>query len=138
MPNTTFQPGDKIPLKTAEEYTKHWRNAKRKEKAKIYGDIKGFLIPKEDIEGLYRTKNADGARAYLGLTDEGEFKLIMVAVQKINETDYRDLVTEGEDDADIYDFTRPCPNQCDCESPLNGGTCEMDAHVHEIHEAHEA
>jgi len=139
MPNTpTFRAGDKIPLKTAEEYTSKWQKAPLHEKAK-YADMKGWLIPKEDIEGLYKTKNLDGARAYLGIDPVSDkLKLLMVAVQKVSDTEYKDVIG-SEDDADIYDFTRPCPDQCDCLSPLNGGTCEIgELHVQELHEVQEA
>ena len=65
------------------------------------------------------------ARAYLAI-DNGVEKLIIVGTsqeQKGGVTIYRDLLpsNDGVGDAgnSIYDFTQPCPPDCDPSSPLN-------------------
>lgn len=48
-------------------------------------------------------------RGYLGIKNDGEFKLMLVPVSK----DGTDMVDLG-----IYDLSKPCPDFCDFTSPL--------------------
>jgi hypothetical protein len=50
-----------------------------------------------------------GVRGYLGIKEDGEYKLMLVAV----DSDGSDMVDDG-----IYDMTKPCPSFCDIKSPL--------------------
>ena len=118
--------------------TSNWRNAV---KVLFPHDAtavpKGFMIPIDDIEALalkYKDHKIAGVRAYFSLEDP-EFKdgvhavLVPVILEKgIDGADdvYRDLIIENptnagaDDDTSIYDFTKPCPNCCDTDSPLFG------------------
>lgn len=94
-----------IPLKTAQKWCENWRT-------KQLDTVKAFLIPKEDIIELYNEITKDGGqdvRGYLGIKEDGEYKLMLVAVDEKGS----DMVDLG-----IYDLTKPCPNNCDLNSPL--------------------
>ncbi len=128
-----------IDIKKAKAWTKNWRREKS-------NTCKAFLIPVDDLlavleemkiivplkDGHYQIndrKNA-GVRAY-GAIDpavkegNGE-KLLIVGTRIGKDGKHRDLV-EGEryaadlatlNGSGVYDFTEPCPNTCDQESPL--------------------
>ncbi|MBK0379161.1 hypothetical protein [Mucilaginibacter segetis] len=137
-----------IPVSTAIERTTHWRNfMKNNVAARDDRKIpKAVYISKEDIEDMAEQCRADdtiaGVRAYFTLNTpysediKNEVKFVMVLV-KINDTKpfgddiiYAPGVVTGEDgskfgggdDSNIYDFTKPCPDCCDPESPLFGGS----------------
>lgn len=113
-----------IDLATAKKWVKTWR--------KLEGDYNkhhecnGFLIPLEDFKGILNEEGVVNARAYLGIKENedgtSEEKLILVGVDA-NGKDMLPLNENGEltnEDDRIFDFTRPCPNYCDPDSPLNG------------------
>lgn len=94
-----------IDLKTAQEWATNWRTEQK-------DIVKGFLIPQEDIITLYKQITSDGGqdvRGYLGIKDDGEYKMVFVAVD-----------SKGNDmiDLGIYDMVKPCPDCCDINSPL--------------------
>lgn len=96
-----------IPLKQAKEWAATWRK-----KSNI--DIRSFLIPNIDVTQILDVdKNAD-IRAYVGINDKGEPTLMLVRVDEGG----NDMIDEENGDP-IYDFTRPCPSDCDPKSPLN-------------------
>ena len=97
-----------ISLKKAQERAKSWRAAS------IEGNnFKGSLISKEDLQGLVSEIGENGIRAYNGINAEGVYKLMIVAV----DANGNDLVNEKNGHY-IYDFTQPCPDTCDINSPL--------------------
>ena len=116
-----------ISLKTAKNWTKRWR-----EKEKTYNahhDCRAFNIPLKDLKEVINEDGVESVRGYIGverqnINGENVFieKLIIVGVNAAG----KDMISSmnGEDlDQDsgfIYDFSRPCPNLCDPESPLNG------------------
>ncbi len=64
-------------------------------------------------------------RVYIGKKDgdqDSDFKLFLVPVNE----EGQDVIPKGpagngrilDDDEYVYDFTKPCPNTCDIESPL--------------------
>lgn len=115
---------DTMPLDTAKEYTGGWQNAITNDST-IFGgkDIFAFTIPRSDFENLLEaTKNTSyDFRAYLGFkpnpniqNGEQYFELMLVAVNGNG----KDVINSNNF---IYDFTTPCPDQCDDNSPLCGG-----------------
>ena len=94
-----------ITLETAQEWASNWRKDQ-------VDNLKAFLIPQEDILELYDTITKQGGkdvRGYLGIEDNGEYKLMLVPV----DSQGNDMINLG-----IYDMTTPCPNKCDVNSPL--------------------
>lgn len=137
-----------IPVNVAIAKTTHWRNFMEKTftTAETKALPKAVYISKNDIQDLARYCEADdtilGVRAYFTLDRaymEGEtnqVKFIMVLVKdtpgKFNGEDLlyipagsgmQALSPNGGnlDDSNVYDFTKPCPDCCDPDSPLFGG-----------------
>ncbi len=98
---------------------------------------KGVFISKEDIFALAEMCNtlpdAMGARAYFTITDmhrelaeKNNVTVLMVPVVKSSNPGGSDVVSTGltsdgdDDDTTIYDFTKPCPDYCDPDSPIFG------------------
>ena len=114
----------KISLTTAKQWTQNWRNAPSTA-------ARAFLIPVQDLNGALAEMGnpTDGdacIRAYLGIdTTTNTEKLVIVGTSKDTRTGvYNDLlpsVAEGEDGGtySIWDFTSPCPPDCDPNSELN-------------------
>ena len=129
-----------VSLTDAESWTKNWRT-------KYPNNCKAFLIPCVDLietleemgilqknsNGNYTLNNVTGndIRAYVGIDPtesegNGE-KLLIVGTELGSDGVYRDMVPERKNNSvvtlkagqgDVYDFTRPCPNNCDQDSPL--------------------
>lgn len=76
-------------------------------------NFKGSLISKEDLQGLVNEIGENGVRAYNGINDKGEYKLMIVAVDENG----NDLI-DDKNGFYIYDFTTPCPDKCDINSPM--------------------
>jgi len=96
------------------------------------GATKAYLIPLDDLQGaIDEIKNQGGdpmARAYLAygsLDGKDEDKLVIVGTTQIPPTKpgddiiYRDMLPSRNPTSSIWDFTEPCPTQCDDTSPLN-------------------
>lgn len=97
---------------------------------------RAILIPIQDLLAIvekYTTVNEkgqtvsslSGVRAYFAVkaTDKdlpNDVTALIVPVTKTGSdiVTSPSLVNDGEDDSEIYDFTLPCPTQCDPESPL--------------------
>ena len=129
-----------ICCKDAIKWTKKWRNTHK-------NDARAFLIPTADliaamVEMGMATENGNGTytitpadndiRAYLAIDpDQAEAngqKLLIVGTKKeeVNgKTIYSDMIQCKEDrpseieGSGIFDFTTPCPSECDPYSPLN-------------------
>ena len=129
-----------INIKDAKAWTKKWQDDNPKH-------AKGFLIPVDDLlacmseMGLTITKNSDGVyesnnsnariRAYMGidvnnLSEGFGEKLVYVGTVQ-DEGIYKDIVEEGSYPtggnitrigSGAFDFTNPCPNECDPNSSL--------------------
>jgi hypothetical protein len=115
-----------ITLKKAKRWTQRWR--KMEGNFNAHHKCRAFNIPLEDLREVI-AEGAITVRAYLGVHThiiEGESvfeeKLIIVGV----DANGRDMISakDGEvldaTSGSIYDFTQPCPDKCDTESPLNG------------------
>lgn len=137
-----------IPLDVAEQWTAAWRE-KCPDNCKAFlipaadfVEVLNEIGVLDDASALkaQKTANKIGAavRGYLAIGSETEGippteKIIFVGTEKINGV-YKDILDgkiDGQKDQEttlpnfkntssgIYDFTEPCPNTCDFESPLN-------------------
>lgn len=95
-----------ISLETAQIWAARWRENPA-------NTVKAHLIPRVDINELLAEKYVVDVRAYIGVDGDGVNKLMLVGV----DADGNDLINENNGQY-IYDFTQPCPNTCDVESPL--------------------
>jgi len=108
-----------------------WTTASRGRHAT--GATKAYLIPLDDLQGAIDEIKSQGgdpmARAYLayGNTDgkPDEDKLVIVGTTQHSSpspggaTVYKDMIPSRNPTSSIWDFTEPCPTQCDDTSPLN-------------------
>jgi hypothetical protein len=125
-----------VPKDEAIFRTTQWRSLyKEKMQCKDEEILRAFLIPIEDIIELYHfykrhtELNITGIRGYFGhnpldpITPDMNIDMLLVPV-----------TAEGKDVVDappemvlaggsgtIFDFTKPCPTECDLSSPLHGG-----------------
>ncbi|UQD57568.1 hypothetical protein [Flavobacterium sp. K5-23] len=110
-----------ISLETAQKWAKRWK--KKEGNYNKHHNLNAFLIPKVDLLEVL-AEGVDAVRAYIGVDDNNVEKLMIVGTKFNPETKiYEDMITVGVGDAnpvedDIYDFTRPCPTDCDPSSPL--------------------
>lgn len=96
---------------------------------------RAILIPIEDLQAIVRKftsvddngqshSSIQGVRAYFSITESDKdlpdpvTALIVPVSLQGNDIITTPRGTAGEDDTEIYDFTKPCPDQCDPESPL--------------------
>ena len=111
-----------ISLIEAKKWAKRWK--KKEGNYNKHHELNAFLIPKIDLLEVL-TEDVDAVRAYIGIDDNGVEKLMIVGTKYDPLTKiYVDMITVGEGNEpagqdDIYDFTTPCPNACDKNSPLN-------------------
>jgi hypothetical protein len=86
--------------------------------------IRAFNIPMEDIQELARFTKCPSVRAYLSMTtpnDISTLKVVLVPVD-INNNDVLSVPGPSSiDESSIFDFTSPCPQTCDINSPLFEG-----------------
>ena len=96
-----------LKLSTAQEWAALYRE-------KNPDSVIAYLIPGIDFTQLISQDNVVNIRAYVGIDPEtGLQKLMLVGV----DAQGNDLISE-KDKEYIYDFTQPCPQQCDINSPL--------------------
>lgn len=118
-------PLNTISLKHAETLTANWRQVMQP----LMGDhlLRGFFIPSLDLMGLFTLHEKTGClgvRGYLCLTDPHDISSVELILVPVGH-DGKDILNipdasgEGREST-IYDFTQPCPSQCDTSSPLYG------------------
>ena len=115
-----------ICLEKATAWTTAWRS--QDGTFTDHTDLKGFLIPLEDLKEVVKEPNVANVRAYIGvdITNDNEPHLIIVGVNEAGEDIIYKAAGKGCDDADgtvntgLYDFSQPCPTTCDITSPLYG------------------
>lgn len=125
QPQNPFpSPTDTITESTAVDYTTNYRDYISKiDPSPDY--IRAFLIPMSDMINLsdFQYQNCPNVRAYLGMAKPGDIttlKLVIVPVDAKG-NDVLSITPPGDGAADqsaIYDFTSPCPQACDVDSPL--------------------
>ena len=108
---------NRIYLNTAKKWAQKWRDD---EAGFItHNEVKGFLLP---IEGLQQivASGAEAARAYIGVDENGQAKLMIVGTSYNHQMQtHDDMLPDTAKPGYIYDFTLPCPRACGFESPLN-------------------
>lgn len=106
-------PNDTITLAQAIAWTTTWRTQNP-------NAVKAFLIPKDDLTGVLN-ESPDAVRAYLAVDDQGEQKLVIVGTELQKDGTYKDMLPSvtGDNGNYIFDFTSPCPTDCDPTSSLN-------------------
>jgi len=83
--------------------------------------IKAFNIPMQDIINLSNFTKCPSVRAYLSMTsttDVSTLKIILVPVDALGNDVLSVPGPLGTDQSSIFDFTTPCPQTCDVNSPL--------------------
>lgn len=121
-----------IDLNDAEIWCDNWRQVYQQLMMQLSGQpvadenvFRGFLIPISSIQTLASMTGVKAVRAYLATQDvqNPALQLLLVPVQQGEGappdspgTDI--IINEETQDTNIYDFTRPCPIQCDITSPL--------------------
>lgn len=117
-------PSPGIPEIIGVDYTTNWRTyISGIDKDPNY--IRAFNIPMQDIASLADFTKCGSVRAYLGMdnsTDVSTLKLVLVPVDDSNLDILSIEVPDGSgglvSQSSIYDFTTPCPQVCDIDSPL--------------------
>ena len=89
--------------------------------------LRGFRIPIADINALAEEHGAIAVRIYMAMenpADASSLKMLLVPVILNSQGQEVDKIMDVEPIAPpqyyIYDFTQPCPIQCDYNSPLFG------------------
>lgn len=129
---------NEISISTAKTWAKKWQSENPKH-------CKAFLVPSINLiqalesmnvlvkqsNGDYKLNNVGDSyiRTYLGV-DEAEKegfgeKLMVVGTNKDGKGIYRDIIQGEKEDksksagSGVFDFSQPCPSDCDVNSPLN-------------------
>lgn len=131
-----------IPLGEAIHEAALWRNYCKKllkGQKGAHGEdlpiIKAFFVPIADLKAVLELAaedsgmNVAGMRIYFRLKQEGDDlsqlqAMIVPVVLEPNLESLRDWVErkhvkEDGDDSLVFDFTKPCPTECDEKSPLS-------------------
>lgn len=128
-----------IPLKEARQQAKYWRDyCKQLLKGKDLPVIKAFFIPLDDLTAVTELAKKDmdenhdlaGCRIYFRLENKDDdlsaLKAMIVPVARsksdLNQP-LKDWVrfkksSDIEGTSLVYDFTKPCPTECDNDSEL--------------------
>ena len=129
-----------ISVPEAIEKTTNWRNFMEAKTADTKRIPKAVYISKEDITDMAKQCAADdtiaGVRAYFTLDSEAAEEVknivtfVMVLVRESDTKPFGDDVLYVENngvggnvggDSNVYDYTKPCPDFCDPDSPLFTG-----------------
>jgi hypothetical protein len=121
--NNQIVPGsqDTIPEQLAITLTTNWRDYISKlDPQSNY--IRAFNIPMIDITELSEFYKCPSVRAYLAMEVPGDvstLKVVLVPVDAKGNDILEIPAQEGlVEQSTIYDFTSPCPQLCDINSPL--------------------
>jgi hypothetical protein len=99
-------PTNTITLETAQTWAANWRKGQN-------NPVKGYLIPRIDIDQLIANVDTEDVRAYIGINERNQQTLMLVGV----DIDGNDLIDDTKGFY-IYDRINPCPNDCDTSSKL--------------------
>lgn len=95
-----------ITLQQAQLWAQNWRRSPTT-------NVIAFFIPEIDLTQVMAERETVNVRTYLGIDENNSTKLMIVGVDKNG----NDLIDDTKGQY-IYDFTRPCPSDCDINSPL--------------------
>ena len=120
-------PRNTISLEVAKQWAKEWRDDEASYNK--YYQCRAFNIPKKDLIEVL-AENVHSIRAYIGVEKievKGKQtifteKLMIVGVNKEGKDmiSSADGITLDDGEGEIYDFSEPCPDSCDEDSPING------------------
>jgi hypothetical protein len=119
-------------LQEGKDWTQNWQT-------KYDGTLpKAFRIPIGDLVACFNEMNLkftidtatnkllivpgtyeSSVRAYMAIDDKSEHKLLIVGNTTTDGVLYKDITTVDGGKSAIYDFTTPCPADCDPGSILN-------------------
>lgn len=99
-----------ISLETAQDWAKRWKEFQVNNKTP---HITAFLIPGLDVSQALQPDKAIDVRTYMGIDETDTPRLIIVAV----DNNGNDIIDEPNGYY-IYDFTFPCPADCNNISPF--------------------
>lgn len=104
-------PKHAVSLDDAKTWISNWQN-----RNDINGmSIRAHIIPVQDVNDIFnKDKGFEQYRGYNAITDQGEFKFLMVGV----DSNGNDIVNY-EDGFYVYDMTTPCPSVCSAEKWWN-------------------
>jgi hypothetical protein len=122
---------DTITREDAIRITTNWRSyVTNNQKAPNPDYIRAFEIPLVDLlnsSAITQRFGGSAVRAYIGLDVENDPSSVKLAIVPIDARGNDILaVPEGtdriavEEESTIFDFTNPCPQACDLNSPLFG------------------
>lgn len=101
-----------------------WRALSGEERGQYMKDLKAHTFPmREFIRGLWGDLEYDCVRSYFGLKDDNVVTQFLVPVSFHQSGMYgRDIISRinkngDEEDVDPINFTLPCPDTCDPNSP---------------------
>ncbi|NII27009.1 hypothetical protein HB364_18100 [Pseudoflavitalea sp. X16] len=107
-----------LPLLTAIEYTRRWRTQGH--------NIKAFTIDVAELNDIideYGKKIPDfkpsQIRIYFGINSQGAEALVLIGVDDEGHDILTYVDSKNIERPGTYDFTHPCPDTCDNESPLS-------------------
>lgn len=118
---------DTIPLELGINWCANWRQAFSNAFPQVpFTDIlRGFRIPFDDIAQLASIPQAVAVRSYLSMDDPNDpstLRLLLVPIGVNAAGQEYDMLVGPEPivppESYIFDFTQPCPIQCDVTSPL--------------------
>lgn len=120
-----------ICLEKAVDWTTQWRS--QEGTFTDHENLKGFLIPLDDLKEVIAEPNVVNVRAYIGVNKDNDYQphLIIVGVNEEGEDIIYKAAGTGCEDGDgnvntgLYDFSQPCPTTCDTSSPLYGPQKEV-------------
>lgn len=106
-----------ISLEQAQNWITRWKEGQIKNN--IVYSIKAFLIPGIDLKEVLAEEGVQDVRSYIGVDEYNKPHLLIVGVDaKGNDMINKEEAVNLKKGWYIYDFTVPCPNTCDVNSPL--------------------
>jgi hypothetical protein len=103
-------PNYQISIADASTETARWRQANP-------NSLKGFVLHKEDLQGVLNEPGVEKARIYLALDSNNKEKIVLVGVDSSG----NDILYPANpaNNQGVYDFSTPCPDMCGEANALN-------------------
>ncbi len=112
MPTSTLPP-NAIDFDTAKSWIDNWKASDNRLVNQEGQSIINFLVPKIDLTEVLGEGGVSAVRTYLGIDGEGNFHLLIAAVDADD-----NVLVNPELGQYVYDFTRPCPPTCSKNDPF--------------------
>ena len=114
---------DTITLAEGTALTTNWRNYISAIDANP-NYIRAFNIPMVDITSLAKFTKCTSVRAYLSMVTPGDVSTLKVVLVPVDASgnDITGIPGAGDiTESTVFDFSSPCPQTCDIDSPLFAG-----------------